>query len=66
MAIASDAAATDPACVKSPLHAHMASLADPGRATADGNDDVFVYRRIRAAPQTAGPAPVKPDPALTA
>ncbi len=43
MAIAGNAAATDPACIKSPLHARMASLIE--EATTSGQD-AFHYRRI--------------------
>ncbi len=43
MAIAGNAAATDPACIKSPLHARMAALIE--EATTSGGD-VFHYRRI--------------------
>ncbi len=48
MAIAGDAAATDPACVKSPLHARMAQLVEEALATAgsDSANTTFVYRRI--------------------
>lgn len=52
MAIAGDAAATDPACIKSPLHGRMAKLVEamrPGSATlSDGYADTnaFAYRRI--------------------
>jgi pyrroloquinoline quinone biosynthesis protein E len=45
MAIAGDAAATDPACAKSPLHARMADFiaaANPAGKTSPA----FVYRRI--------------------
>lgn len=44
MAIAGDAAATDPACVKSPLHARMATFVAAARRSGTGKD--FVYRRI--------------------
>ena len=68
MAIAGDAAATDPACVKSPIHARMAALTKAG-ITARGQDagttDGFVYRRIGGTPQASSSTPVKPDPALT-
>ena len=67
MAIAGDAAATDPACIRSPLHARMAAVAESGRP-AGGEPpgaEGFVYRRIGGAPQPAGPAPAKRDPALT-
>ena len=48
MAIAGDAAATDPACVKSPIHARMAMLIDEAQraAAVPSNDEQFVYRRI--------------------
>jgi pyrroloquinoline quinone biosynthesis protein E len=64
MAIAGDAAATDPACVKSPIHARMAGLIDAalakaGAAQTERAADSFVYRRIGA---TAQPAT---KPALT-
>ena len=62
MAIAGDAAATDPACIKSPLHARMEAVARSGRPGA-GDDEDFIYRRIGAAFQPADPA--KPGPALT-
>jgi pyrroloquinoline quinone biosynthesis protein E len=67
MALAGDAAATDPACIKSPLHARMAAVASSGRPAGDGvpGTEGFVYRRIGGVPQPASPAPVKPDPALT-
>lgn len=42
MAIAGDAAATDPACHKSPLHAHMLALAEADAATGEADYD---YRR---------------------
>lgn len=60
MAIAGDAAATDPACIKSPLHARMEAVARSGRPGAGDNDD-FVYRRIGAAFQPANPTPAKQD-----
>ena len=43
MAIAGSAAETDPACVKSPLHAQMAMLVDEAMST---DRDDFRYRRI--------------------
>ncbi|TKT76291.1 pyrroloquinoline quinone biosynthesis protein PqqE [Aquamicrobium sp. LC103] len=47
MAIAGDAAATDPACMKSPLHARMRQFAEiPHQAESAG----FHYRRIGAKP----------------
>ncbi|MFI0848620.1 pyrroloquinoline quinone biosynthesis protein PqqE [Mesorhizobium sp. IMUNJ 23232] len=49
MAIAGDAAATDPACAKSPLHARMARLIEEAQASARiRRDEPFVYRRIGA------------------
>ncbi len=67
MAIAGDAAATDPACIKSPLHASMAAVAKSGRPA--GNEapgqEGFVYRRIGGMPQPASTSPAKSDPALT-
>ena len=66
MAIAGDAAATDPACIKSPLHARMAAVANSGRPAGGETPGAegFVYRRIGTMPEPANPAPVKPDPAL--
>ena len=54
MAIAGDAAATDPACIKSPLHARMAALIDEAvtAKSPDATPDGFIYRRIG---KTAGP-----------
>ncbi len=48
MAIAGDAAATDPACIKSPLHARMGALIKEATDTksADAGSDAFTYRRI--------------------
>jgi pyrroloquinoline quinone biosynthesis protein E len=46
MAIAGDAAATDPACVKSPVHARMAELIDEARGAAGPAGTGFIYRRI--------------------
>ncbi len=51
LAIAGDAAATDPACIKSPLHARMAALIEEASAS---DRDVFRYRRI------GNPAPDRP------
>ncbi|MCB5204934.1 pyrroloquinoline quinone biosynthesis protein PqqE [Neorhizobium sp. T786] len=48
MAIAGNAAATDPACIKSPLHARMAALIEEAMAS---DKDTFHYRRI------SGPVP---------
>ena len=47
MAIAGDAAATDPACVKSPLHARMAMIVEAA-CDAEKEQDKFVWRRIGA------------------
>ncbi len=49
MAIAGDAAATDPACVRSPIHARMAALIASAQDEA-GKTDEFIYRRIGAMP----------------
>lgn len=48
MAIAGDAAATDPACIKSPLHARMGALITEAINTkaSDTAPDAFTYRRI--------------------
>jgi pyrroloquinoline quinone biosynthesis protein E len=48
MAIAGDAAATDPACIKSPLHARMGALIKEAIDTkaSDATPDAFTYRRI--------------------
>ena len=52
MAIAGDAAATDPACIKSPLHESMSVLVDKAqtRSASRGHEnadaDAFIYRRI--------------------
>ncbi len=48
MAIAGDAAATDPACIKSPLHARMGALIKEAVNTkaSDQAPDAFTYRRI--------------------
>lgn len=50
MAIAGNAAATDPACAKSPLHQHMAELIDSAVGQGAREEPVagFVYRRIGA------------------
>jgi pyrroloquinoline quinone biosynthesis protein E len=45
LAIAGDAAATDPACSKSPLHAKMLQIAQQSHVE-DGTADDFTYRRI--------------------
>ncbi len=53
MAIAGNAAATDPACIKSPLHARMATAVAEAQAAAAAHDRnaEFVYRRIGGAVQ---------------
>lgn len=49
MAIAGDAASTDPACVKSPIHARMAALVeDAQNAARSASANEFIYRRIGA------------------
>jgi len=51
MAIAGDAAATDPACIKSPIHARMAILTDAALTDAERNEngtESFIFRRIGA------------------
>ena len=60
MAIAGDPAATDPACVKSPIHHRMGMLIDDAlqtgkaeRAAGKEPAETFVYRRIAAATQPA-------------
>lgn len=59
MAIAGDPAATDPACIKSPIHDRMGMLIDdalvvqPAKENGDGEGDRFIYRRISAIPQPA-------------
>lgn len=54
MAIAGDAAATDPACAKSPVHARMAMLIDEAKRTATApSREPFVYRRIGAVTESA-------------
>jgi pyrroloquinoline quinone biosynthesis protein E len=45
MALAGDAAATDPVCSKSPLHAALAAAADADGAAAP---PPFTYRRMPA------------------
>ncbi len=51
MAIAGDAAATDPACIKSPLHSRMASLIGDAMAARSSGPDDFQYRRIGHQPE---------------
>jgi pyrroloquinoline quinone biosynthesis protein E len=61
MAIAGDARAADPACVKSPAHARMAALIDAALAeagqprAADAHEN-FVWRRIGSAIRPTEPA----------
>jgi PqqA peptide cyclase len=60
MAIAGDAAATDPACVKSPIHDRMAKLVDAALAKAAPAEaeqaaESFVYRRIGSVARSAEP-----------
>jgi pyrroloquinoline quinone biosynthesis protein E len=50
LALAGDAAATDPACALSPLHGVMAAATE----RADGASERLVYRRIGAAAETVG------------
>src|SRR3546814_398325 len=52
MAISGSAGDTDPACVKSPVHARMAALIDEAMAAGS---DTFRYRRIGG--QTVAPVP---------
>jgi pyrroloquinoline quinone biosynthesis protein E len=63
MAIAGDPAATDPACIKSPLHARMGRFIDDALATAVSMEsqgekpaESFVYRRMGATTRPAGRA----------
>ncbi|MRG58131.1 pyrroloquinoline quinone biosynthesis protein PqqE [Phyllobacterium sp. SYP-B3895] len=48
LAIAGDPAATDPACIKSPLHARMGALINEaaGTRTSANGAETFTYRRI--------------------
>lgn len=58
MAIAGNAAATDPACVKSPIHGRMAALIEAAQAVPHDPTDVrqdFVWRRIGAGADKAEP-----------
>lgn len=50
MAIAGDAAATDPACHKSPLHAHLLALAEHDAAAGV---ETYDYRRFTVADKTS-------------
>jgi pyrroloquinoline quinone biosynthesis protein E len=58
MAIAGNAAATDPACVLSPLHGRMATLIEEAIATAGPSDakgtEALIWRRIGGAPAPQG------------
>ncbi|MBB2970370.1 pyrroloquinoline quinone biosynthesis protein PqqE [Mesorhizobium sp. RMAD-H1] len=55
MAIAGDAGATDPACIKSPLHARMGALIEEAARMGSAPDDVgFQYRRIGKAVEPVG------------
>ncbi|MBZ9765435.1 pyrroloquinoline quinone biosynthesis protein PqqE [Mesorhizobium sp. CA6] len=47
LAIVGDAAATDPVCIKSPIHKRMAMLTDAAQAAPEGNES-FIFRRIGA------------------
>jgi PqqA peptide cyclase len=51
MAIAGDPAATDPVCVKSPLHGRVVAFAED----VEADDEEFVYRRIGFASPPAMP-----------
>lgn len=58
MAIAGYAAATDPACIKSPIHERMALLIEAAQAAPHGatdNREDFVWRRIGAKADRAEP-----------
>lgn len=61
MAIAGDAAATDPACIKSPLHAQMAKLVEATCDAVSSGDEreqeKFAWRRIGADIQGSAPSP---------
>ncbi|TIV21330.1 MAG: pyrroloquinoline quinone biosynthesis protein PqqE, partial [Mesorhizobium sp.] len=46
LAIVGNAAATDPACIKSTAHARMAALVGEARRSNTAGDDAFMYRRI--------------------
>ncbi|PBC06971.1 pyrroloquinoline quinone biosynthesis protein PqqE [Mesorhizobium sp. WSM3859] len=46
LAIVGDAAATDPACIKSAAHSRMATLVDETQHSNTAGDDAFMYRRI--------------------
>lgn len=61
MAIAGNAAATDPACVKSPLHAHMATLIEEA-TTFEGA--AFHYRRIGSSMTNPAPDSTEAVPQL--
>ncbi|TGT74892.1 pyrroloquinoline quinone biosynthesis protein PqqE [bacterium M00.F.Ca.ET.159.01.1.1] len=48
LAIVGDAAATDPACIKSTANGRMAALVDKTRRSNTAGDDAFMYRRMRS------------------
>ena len=55
MAIAGDAAATDPACIKSPLHARMTAVATSGRPAGDvapGAEGFVILRALKESQAT--------------
>ena len=62
MAIAGDPAATDPACVKSPIHARMAALIEQAQemaaSAAAKPAGEFIYRRIGGPTVPATTAPL--------
>ncbi len=63
LALAGDAAATDPACDRSPRHAAMAALA---RFAATAGGDGFAYRSGRSSSSRATDAPASASPAAAA
>jgi pyrroloquinoline quinone biosynthesis protein E len=69
MAIAGNAAATDPACVLSPLHGRMAALIDEAIATTRPSGargvEGLIWRRIGGAPAPQGQG-AKPSAAVPA
>ncbi len=56
LAIAGDARQTDPACIKSPVHARMASLIADAATTAE---QTFRYRRITASEREIRPEAIE-------
>jgi pyrroloquinoline quinone biosynthesis protein E len=68
MAIAGDAAAADPACVKSPIHARMAALIEAAQMEAAGAEGKkaadFTWRRIGTATEPAQPTAARSKPTL--